>query len=188
MKIDKEIVEEAKKEIKKMIGGQTSINEESTTPGNNEHQEKETKEEPNNPSPDLDKTDKEKELEEKFKKFSEKFDGKIGRAVVEFVDDFKSNLLFIYAAKNKVNIPKEVLKMPEDGKDMCATLLDYAISDKLMEYIKKYPILAAGALFGINIGSSYLIIESLKKNEAEKKEKHEENKTNDPVSDFINKL
>ncbi|MCX7928983.1 MAG: hypothetical protein N2558_04890 [Patescibacteria group bacterium] len=189
IKIDKEIIEESKKEIKKMLQDKTP--EDIRFEEIKDDEEHKSNISNNSEKPVEEKSDKEKELEEKFQKFADKFDGKIGRSVTEFVDDFKTNLLWLYALKNKINIPKEALKMPEDGKDLCSTLIDYAISDKILEYIKKYPILAAGALVAINAGSSYLVIEALKSNKQEAKNTSRENKENpskQTVEDTINNL
>lgn len=166
MKIDKEIVEESKREIRNML--KNGIVDDNVSDNQfNQGEEKEnaqTREEPTtqNSSPI---NDKEKEIEEKFAKYSDKFKNFTGKTIVEFVDDFKTNILWLYALKNKINIPKEAFKMPDDGKEMCAALLDYAVQDKLLEYIKKYPIIAAGAIIGMNAGSSYLLIEAMKSNQ-----------------------
>ncbi|GAB4451209.1 MAG: hypothetical protein OHK0036_11320 [Bacteroidia bacterium] len=188
MKIDKEIIEESKKEIRKLLKEQEpedahfeeSYDKKEDTATNNN--QKEPVENNNG--------DKEKEIEDKFQKYADKFKSFTGRAIIEFVDDFKTNALWLYALKNKINIPKDALKMPEDGKDLCSTLIDYVLQDKLLYYIKKYPLLAAGALIGVNAGSTYLLIETLKKEnkQEDKKEPTQSNNINHSVEDTINNL
>jgi hypothetical protein len=187
MKIDKEIIEESKKEIRKMLKEQepedAHFEEVHNKKGNDASSNDTQQEQINN------NIDKEKEIEDKFQKYADKFKSFTGRAIIEFVDDFKTNALWLYALKNKINIPKDALKMPEDGKDLCSALIDYAIQDKLLDYIKKYPLLAAGALVGINAGSTYLLIETLKKeNKQENKKEGFQSNINHSVEDTINNL
>ncbi|MCX8143934.1 MAG: hypothetical protein N3F62_06705 [Bacteroidia bacterium] len=185
MKFDKEIVEEAKKEVRKRIN-QNSIDEAQ------EIKTEETYSSSNNNvnSPSENQTiTQDSVIDEKFKKFADKLQNYSGRVIVEYVDDFKSNLLWIYAKKNKVEIPKEAFKMPEESKDLCSTLVDFAIQDKLLEYIKKYPLLAAGALISINAISGFVVINALKENkEQSERENDKKPETKDTAEEIINNL
>lgn len=114
--------------------------------------------------------------------FKEKFDeyfkgvGSIiaGSALVELIDDFKTKALYIYAKKQKVDIPMEALKMDPKSKEFTSFLVDYAIKNKLFGWIQKYPLIAATGVMAISGASTFMLIEMMKsgkdENEALKKE------------------
>ena len=113
---------------------------------------------------------KKEELKEKLNEFSKGIGLLTGQAITEIIDDFKSNLLWIYAKKKGVDLPKEALKMDAKAKEFCAFLVDYGLKNKLSEYIEKYPLVAAGGVVVLTGAVSYLTIEMLSKTNNENEE------------------
>jgi hypothetical protein len=112
-------------------------------------------------------------------KFDEYFKGSAsliaGETVVNMVDDLKTNLLFIYAKKNGVDLPKEAFKMDEKAKTFAAFLVDHGLKNKMFTIVEKYPIASALGVIGISGVSTYLMIEMLKKDKKEAEKMQREN-------------
>lgn len=114
--------------------------------------------------------------------FQERFDeyfkgaGKMiaGATVVELVDDLKANLLWIYAKKSGVDVPKDALKMDAKSKELAAFCVDYAVKNKLFDFLKKYPLVAAGGIVAVSGVTSFLFIQMLKGANDEKKKMQDE--------------
>ncbi len=116
--------------------------------------------------------------QDEFKeKFDEYFKGSpiTGTVVTEFVDDLKCNLLMIYAKKNGLDMTKDMFAMNAKSKELTAFLVDYGVQNKLFEWIKKYPLLAAGCVVGISACSSWLMVEMMKKGKDETEAAKKEN-------------
>lgn len=186
-KIDKEFFQDAKREHKKQspllemknnLGNDSFENKTNETgpppPPNdngeftNAHQETNKNTNTQNqsqPQPD--------ELKEKFDEFAKGLNFVTGAAITEIIDDFKTKLLFVHAEKKGCKIPIEALKMDPKAKEFCAYLVDYAVKNKVVDWVKKYPLIAAGGVVAITGGMSYMFIEmmSKKQNETEKLKK-----------------
>lgn len=133
------------------------------------------------------------EFEEKFNEYFKGMDSIIaGNVVVEMVDDLKSNLLLIYAKKQGVDIPKEALKMAPKAKEFTAFLVDHAIKNNLFSLIKKYPLVGAVGVVALSAGSTFLMINAMKKQGDEvdqlKKEMAQRDQKEKEMSDLIAKL
>lgn len=108
------------------------------------------------------------ELDIKLDEFSKQFGGMLaGPAIIEMIDDFKTKALYVRAKSNGVDIPMEALKMDEKTKGLASLLVDHAVKGKIFEYLKKYPLIGAGVVVAISAGSSFAIIEMMKKNNDE---------------------
>jgi hypothetical protein len=113
------------------------------------------------------------EQDEEFKKkFEEYFKGSAisGTVAVDMVDGLKAQFLWIYAKKCKVDLPQDAFRMDPKSRELAIFLADYAIKNKLLDIIKKNPLITAVGILGISAGTSYLMIEMLKKGNNEASE------------------
>jgi len=141
-------------------------------------------------------------VDSEFKqKFDEYFKGAgsmiAGETVVGIIDDFKTNLLWMYAKKNNLDIPKSALQLDPKAKQFASFLVDHGIKNKAFGWVEKNPLLAATAVVGIGGLSSYFMIEMLKKGNTETEKLRKENerlkaeaeaKTNDIIKKTISDL
>lgn len=195
LKIDKEILNDAKKEHRDNFGKNPVItdakiikeepNVNTQAPGREEKTEiktdppkitnaktEDSKTENTNSTINQDQSQPSgNEFKEKFEEYFKGMDGLIGGEVIAgIVDDLKANFLFIHAKKNGVDLPKSAFLMDEKTKKFAAFLIDHALKNKLFTVIEKYPILAAVGVIGLSGVSSYLMVEMFKKGNKETEE------------------
>lgn len=179
-KMDDEFLKDSRAENKK----QAPKNEQGETIPNTETPNSEEKifaanTEPNNNQGANTQAPEQEKINSEFReKFDEYFKGAgsmiAGASIVEMIDDLKSNLLFIYAKKQGVDVPKEALKMDSKSKELTAFLVDYAIKNKLFSVIEKYPLLGAVGVIGISSASSFLFIKMMAQGKTENQKLKEE--------------
>lgn len=179
LKIDKELVDDAKKEHK--LNNHKNVSESvnndvDKSVGENVENLVNQSETVNNETINNESVNSSNEFKEKFEEYF-KGAGSIiaGSAITELVDDFKTKLLFIYAKKQGVDLPVESLKMDAKSKEFCSFLIDYAIKNKLFGFIEKYPLVAAGGVVAISGLSSFLFVEMMKKSTEKAKQAEKEN-------------
>lgn len=169
-KIDDELIKDVRVDNKKFIqtNPQTDAGTNNTTaPTRGEastepelkNVSNETNSTTNQPLIEPEKDDFKEKYEEYFKGIGSTIAGSV---VVNMVDDLKTNLLYIHAKKQGVDIPKEALQMDEKAKTFAAFLVDYGIKNKMFDLIKKHPLLAAGGVVAISGLTTYLMVEMMK--------------------------
>lgn len=114
------------------------------------------------------------EFQERYDEYFKKVGGVIaGDMVVNFIDDLKTNFLYLYAKKNGIDVGKDALKMDEKSRGFAAFLVDEAVKNNLFTWIKKYPLIAGLGVIVISGGSTFLMLQMLKKSTDESKKKDE---------------
>ncbi len=126
----------------------------------------------NPPPPPPEKNEFKEKFEDYFKGIGKSITGEV---VVNMVDDLKSNLLMIYAKKQGLDIEKEKFKMDKKSHDFAVFLVDHGLKNKLLDFLEKRPLLAAGGVIALSAGSSFAMIELLKTMKSGEKKQEEEN-------------
>lgn len=205
-KFDDELLDDARKENKKFhqngSGGGSDVKTDTQNSGTDDQSQgnagEDKKTDPkntgsesshSNPPPPPPKD----EFQEKFDEYFKGMENIIaGRAITEIADDFKTKMLYVYAKKHKVDIPMDVLRMDEKSKMFCAFLIDHAIKNKMLDWIKKYPLIAAAGVVAVSGASSFLLIQMMKQKDDDNENLRKENEdlkkkaaSNTDVKDII---